>query len=242
MSDFQQQALQLAAQQQSPAWLANLRSHAASEWQNITWPTRKTEHWKYTSLASLQKNPPEQWAGTLGSWKSEIDFIEVDAIRLVFVNGIFDAQNSSELPPEVVLFSQANGHQQAIIEQHLGSVVEGKQHIFATLNNAWWNEGGLVHVARNQRLGRRLDVPGDQGRVQRPRELIGQDRLAGARLALDQQGALQRHRGIDGDLQVVGGDVVGRAFEPAHEQPAPIGGDEQVAYQDAPEQAATKVR
>ncbi|MNE22620.1 hypothetical protein D3C80_1158370 [compost metagenome] len=73
-------------------------------------------------------------------------------------------------------------------------------------------------------LGRRFDVPGDQGRIQRAGQFIGQNRLAGARLALDQQGTLQRHRSIDGDLQVVGGDIVGRAFEPAHEKPAPIRG------------------
>ena len=158
MNDFQQQALHLAAQQQSPTWLAQRRSQAATEWQNTLWPTRKTEHWKYTSLASLQKNPPAQWAGTIASWKNEIDFIAVDAIRLVFVNGIFDAENSSELPPEVVLFSQANAPQQAIIAQHLGSVIEGKQHIFATLNNAWLNEGVLVHVARNQHLTRPVYV------------------------------------------------------------------------------------
>ena len=55
MSDFQQQALQLATTQQSPMWLNGLRAQAAFDWQKVIWPTRKTEHWKYTSLASLQK-------------------------------------------------------------------------------------------------------------------------------------------------------------------------------------------
>lgn len=152
MSDFQQQALQLAAQQQSPTWLASLRSQAATDWQNIVWPTRRTEHWKYTSLASLQKNLPAQWASVNSDWKSQVDFVAVDAIRVVFVNGVFDAVSSSNLPPEVVLFSQATAAQQAIIEKHVGTVVEGSQHIFATLNNVWLSEGVLVHVARNQNL------------------------------------------------------------------------------------------
>lgn len=152
MSDFQQQALQLAAQQQSPVWLADLRAQAANDWQAANWPTRKTEHWKNTSLASLQKNIPVQWASASADWHSQVDYIPVDAIRLVFVNGVFDVASSSELNENVVRFSQANAQQQAVIQLHLGKVVQGAQHLFATLNNAWLDDGILVHVARNQNL------------------------------------------------------------------------------------------
>lgn len=154
MSDFQQQALQLAAQQQSPAWLGTLRTQAANDWQHVTWPTRKTEHWKNTSLASLQKNSPQTWATKATSLNVEAEFIAVDAIRLVFVNGVFDAASSSELSAEVVRFSQVNDVQQQLIAQHLGKVVEGPQHLFATLNNAWLDDGVLVHVPRNQTLAK----------------------------------------------------------------------------------------
>jgi Fe-S cluster assembly protein SufD len=152
MSDFQQQALQLAAQQQSPEWLADLRAQAANDWQAVNWPTRKTEHWKYTPLQSLQKNLPVQWASASANWQSQVDYIPVDAIRLVFVNGVFDEASSSELTENVVRFSQANAQQQAVIQEHLGKVVQGAQHLFATLNNAWLDDGILVHVARNQNL------------------------------------------------------------------------------------------
>lgn len=150
MSDFQQQALKLAAQQQSPAWLANLRAQAANDWLNVGWPTRKTEHWKYTSLASLQKNIPDAWATTADSASVESELIAIDAVRLVFVNGVFDESHSSALPAEVVRFSLANEAQQNIIIEHLGKVVEGPQHVFATLNNAWVNDGILIHVPANR--------------------------------------------------------------------------------------------
>lgn len=158
MSDFQQQALALAAQQKSPAWLAGLRAQAAMDWPNVIWPTRKTEHWKYTPLASLQKtildtiNNSALAAVASSEWKADVEFIPVDATRLVFVNGVFDAASSSELPDYVVRFSQANAVQQQVIAQHLGKVVEGQQHLFAVLNNAWLDDGVLVHVPRNQRL------------------------------------------------------------------------------------------
>jgi hypothetical protein len=42
---------------------------------------------------------------------------------------------------------------------------------------------------------------------------LGEHGLAGARLALDQQRALQADRGVDREHQVGGGDVVLGAFE-----------------------------
>lgn len=153
-ADFQQHALKLAAQQQSPAWLGDFRARAANDWFDLAWPTRKTEHWKYTSLASLQKNIPLSWSEQSTKAAIESEFIAVDAIRLVFVNGVFDQARSSELPVEVVRFSQANDTQQKLIVQYLGKVVEGPQHLFATLNNAWVDDGVLVHVSRSQTLAK----------------------------------------------------------------------------------------
>ena len=160
MADFQQQALTLTSQQKSPAWLAALRSQAANDWQNVQWPTRKTEHWKYTSLASLQKTSLTLVNSTAATsdWKSEVEFIDVDAVRLVFVNGVFDAANSTNLPENIVRFSQANLAQQKVIEQYLGKVVDGPQHLFATLNSAWLDDGILVYVPRNQTLDRPVYV------------------------------------------------------------------------------------
>jgi Fe-S cluster assembly protein SufD len=155
MSDFQQQALRLAQQQQGLSWLQDFRAQAANDWTAQAWPTRKTEHWKYTSLAALQKFTPQDWGQSAAE---SIEFIELDATRLVFVNGVFDAARSSELPAEVVRFSQANGAQQAVIEQHLGAVVDGKQHLFATLNNAWLNDGVLVQVPRGVNLAKPIYV------------------------------------------------------------------------------------
>ena len=57
------------------------------------------------------------------------------------------------------------------------------------------------------------------GAFERGGDLLGQHGLAGAGLALDQQRPLQPDRGIDGDGEIFGGDIVlgagethGRAF------------------------------
>jgi Fe-S cluster assembly protein SufD len=77
--------------------------------------------------------------------------IPLDAIRLVFINGQFSAEHSNESDC-VVRFSQAIGAQQSLIKAHLGKILEGERHLFATLNSAWLEEGVLVHVPRGQRL------------------------------------------------------------------------------------------
>ena len=51
------------------------------------------------------------------------------------------------------------------------------------------------------------------GRAERTRDLLGEHRLAGAGLALDEQRPLQRDRRVDREHQVGGGDVGVGAFE-----------------------------
>lgn len=190
MSDFQQQAIRLAAQQQAPAWLAPLRQQAAESWLNCAWPTRKTEHWKYTPLSSLQKGAFSSWSDGdkthVGSVNDE-SFIAIDATRLVFVNGVFDAERSSDLPVEVVRFSAANAAQQALIATHLGKVVEGEQHLFAILASAWTDDGVLLHVPHQQQLNKpvyivHLSVPTAEPAVVNQRLLVVLDEGAKATL------------------------------------------------------------
>ena len=66
----------------------------------------------------------------------------------------------------------------------------------------------VVFVQALLRLGGGLDVPGQKRRAERLGDFLRQHGLAGAGLALDQQRALEHDRGVDGDLEVVGGDIV----------------------------------
>ena len=177
MTDFQQDAVRLAAQQQSPDWLAGLRQQAAEDWLQASWPTRKTEHWKYTPLLPLQKDGFKHWAKATSDWQSAVEFIDLDATRLVFVNGVFDAANSSALPEGVVRFCDATDSARALIQQHLGKVVDCDRHLFATLSNAWAADGVLVHVPRNQALEKpvyivHVSTPGVEPAIANQRVLV----------------------------------------------------------------------
>lgn len=159
MSDFQQQALQLAGQQDSPDWLTELRNSGARQWLKAPWPNRKTEQWKYTPLAPLQKTGFTQWAEKTANWQDRIEWLELDATRLVFVNGVFDAEASDQLPVEVARFGDASVAQQAVIAEHLGKIVDSEHHLFAALSNAWASEDGvLVHIPKDTKLAKPLYV------------------------------------------------------------------------------------
>ena len=120
-TQFQQQALHLAAAQQAPDWLSALRFAGAEQWLQAGWPGRRTELWKYTPLQALQKTPFQNASGALHSIPANT-LLDVDATRLVFVNGILDAGASSLGQTGVVLFSAASPEQQALIAKQMAEI------------------------------------------------------------------------------------------------------------------------
>jgi Fe-S cluster assembly protein SufD len=129
-----------------------LRAKGAQEWDSAKWPTRKTELWKYTPLQALERAAFVPRGDVTNALDSVPAMIDIDATRVVFVDGCYCASLSSGASDSVVLFSAANDSQRAIIQSKLGTVVSTKRHLFASLNNAWVGEGVLVHVPKNTRL------------------------------------------------------------------------------------------
>ena len=66
---------------------------------------------------------------------------------------------------------------------------------------------GVVDVEAVLRLAGRLHVPADELEPERLGQVLGEQRLAGARLAAHQQRPLERERHVHGLAQLVGRDV-----------------------------------
>ena len=153
-AEFQQQAINLGKQQSVLDWLATAREQGQNAWQSHVWPTRKTEAWRYTSLLPVEN---EQWqlsdAGSDALPQSALsELIEMDAYRLVFVNGQLNAELSSELPVTLVSFTDADTDQQVVIQQHLNQVADQQTHLFTALSSSLLQQGVLLHLTQNQRL------------------------------------------------------------------------------------------
>lgn len=148
--EFQQQALAIADQQSPLSWLADIRQQGAEVWKSQNWPTRKTEAWRYTSLLPVEN---QQWhLSQIASSPDLSEQIDLDAYRLVFVNGHLNRELSTDCPAQLVAFADADATQQALIQQHLNQVVDQQQHLFASLSSSWLHEGVLLQIDENQRL------------------------------------------------------------------------------------------
>jgi Fe-S cluster assembly protein SufD len=151
MGSFLQQPIEAAAQR-VPEGLRALRQRGESRWRQTPLPTRRSEAWKYTSLAALRDDyrlatdaatPPAALPAEIGDG--------FGGARLVFVDGVYQPTLSdAELPAGVhlVRFSEANAEQAARIAAHLDSAVsgEGGDHPFAALSSAALSEGVFLEV------------------------------------------------------------------------------------------------
>lgn len=171
LSAFQQRALKLAAEQADsvPASLQAIRERGADAFSQAQWPGRKVENWKYTSLQPMQTYERASWVrptDTAAITNALAELPELDATRLVFVDGQFNAELSAALPAGVTLFSQADAAGQAVLAQHLGQITmqtpavpsTQRRNLFADLSDAWLQDGLLLSLAANTALERPLYI------------------------------------------------------------------------------------
>ena len=164
MSDLRTSVIAKAAEWTSLSWLAPYREQSLARVNAGQWPDLRQEHWNHSPIKRLHSalsNPTD--AATLSDLSDAIP--ELDAMRLVFVNGQFDAA-ASDFAPEngltLVAFSDANDEQQKQIMTHLGSCLnyadKRERHIMADFNGALLSDGLFVHVGKNVQVSRPIEV------------------------------------------------------------------------------------
>ena len=161
MADFAQAAVALEPAE-APTWLRPVNERGRKQWRAQPFPTRKTEAWKYTSLKDLRETylrwPQPAAPAGLEKW---VAIPGLSSCRVVFVNGYFSPELSSgELPSgvELVRFAEADDAQRQRIEKLLGSIADGKEHLFAALNESWLRDGLYLRVAQNTRVETPIQV------------------------------------------------------------------------------------
>ena len=148
MSKLMQENLALASAA-APDWLAASHADARERWASASLPTRKTEQWKYTDISAIDREfeagePVAVDAGTV-----EALVPDCGGARLVFVNGHYiHSLSTIEAESGLMLtrFADADATQAALIQEHLGSVVQKDQHLFATLNSAALSDGVFLQI------------------------------------------------------------------------------------------------
>lgn len=131
-------------------WVAPLRADALARLRAMGLPQRRDEYWKYTRPDTLtQVEAPK--AAVLKSDEAPV-FDGVDRLRIVFVDGVFDAEASDDLSLEGVTIERlATADSDLHWAKNLYGVLETRGQTpvsrpLAALNTAYATDGVLIHV------------------------------------------------------------------------------------------------
>ena len=144
------------------AWATEARGAALARVRKAGLPARRDEYWKFTRPDSLTQVEASEAA--LFDAGDEIVFGSIDALKIVFVDGVFDAEASDDLSLEGVTIERLAdaGAKDIHWARDLYGVLEerGQSHVdrpLAALNTAYAGDGIVLHVT---------------GRVSKPISLI----------------------------------------------------------------------
>jgi Fe-S cluster assembly protein SufD len=154
---FEQIAGSARARAEAP-WLRKLRSDAFARFQELGFPAPDDEAWKYTSVAPVTRTtwqiaPPEPRRHRFPTIPLDLSA----SLRLVFVNGRFSKELSSDLaalPEGVELASIA-----VVVRDHpdwlqpfLGRHASSEKSAFTAWNMAFFEDGAFVRIRRDAAL------------------------------------------------------------------------------------------
>ncbi len=189
MVSFRELGKRLAGKQ--PAWLSRIRREAIERFAELGFPTTRNEEWKFTSVAPLAKisfSPAAQESLAGFSKDMSQEWLgEGLRNRLVFVNGHYSESLSSigNLPRGVLGGSLAAALQQtdSQLEAHLARYANYRNHAFAALNTALWEDGAYLRIPQGTVVEEPVHVlyistAGKQAIVSHPRTLVVADRDA----------------------------------------------------------------
>lgn len=130
-----------------------LRTKAKESLDNIAFPTKKDEEWRFTDLKSITTNKFESVEiGVLqsGLKLEEYHLPEAMHSRLVFIDGNFSSAHSAiEGMPDGVIVGNINeysDHEQ--LRLHLGTITNYQDDVFVPLNDVNFQDGTFIYVPK----------------------------------------------------------------------------------------------
>jgi Fe-S cluster assembly protein SufD len=173
-------------EEKHPSWVFPLRKAGMARFAEQGFPTINDEDWRFTNVSPIAKLPfkpafsPNR-DGIGSQTIADFSFGQLAAHRLVFVNGHFLSELSSAPAQSdgVVIANVAAAliSHPALLEKHLGRYSQAEDNAFASLNTAFFQDGGFVYVP----AGRVVEKPihllyistaTDPGTTSHPRNLV----------------------------------------------------------------------
>ncbi|MDO5646668.1 SufD family Fe-S cluster assembly protein [Paracoccus sp. (in: a-proteobacteria)] len=136
----------------SGGWAAAARADALARLRDMGLPGPRDEYWRFTDPKLFNAPTPEPFAVTVPNPYAPL-FGDVDRLKLVFVDGVFDADQSDDLTldgAEISILSQVDTQPDHWAAAYYGRLESAGQNPvprpFAALNTAAATEGVLIRV------------------------------------------------------------------------------------------------
>ena len=134
--------------------MTSLKGSAIKRFEELGFPTKKNEEWKYTDVSVFLKNnfiPAENNLKlTIADIKSFIPVSEKQIV-LVFENGAFNKELSqlAALPKGLIAGDLKSNAHHVAVKTHLGKIATDKNESFVALNTALFHQGAFVYADKN---------------------------------------------------------------------------------------------
>lgn len=144
---------------QSKSEFNTFRRVAMDRFKAEGFPVKKMEMWKYTSLKKLVETPFTNFFEPLTSTLKSSDIAQFDvpglnSFKLVFVNGSFQPQLSSNGTfadgITVESLTDARNSNSELFFKYFGNVMNNHNDSLDSLNTAFCNEGVFIHAAKSK--------------------------------------------------------------------------------------------
>lgn len=134
-------------------WLKNLRQAAVARFDESSFPDAQSEDWKFTSVAPLLKIPyalPDK-AAVPAALRERLEAESLpDALRLVFVNGVFSSELSrlDKKPDGLAISNLASVTNDDVVRTHLAALTSDQDQPFTALSTAFLHDAAVVILPR----------------------------------------------------------------------------------------------
>ena len=143
----------------------NIRTSAIKKFQDLGFPSKKLENWKYTSLNQILKEDYTVFAkqkNVINFKKVKDYFIDnIESYKIVFVDGYFDpflSQTSHEGIDICIMSAALNKAKYSdVIKKYFNKISDEKDSL-TSLNTAFSKEGVYIHVPKNTLVEKPVEV------------------------------------------------------------------------------------
>jgi Fe-S cluster assembly protein SufD len=158
VASFQQYRADLNGHRDHP--LSKFKQAGFEEFEGMDFPTTRDEDWKYTSVQRMLRHDFQEVKATSQTvYVEEFSFPELNAIQLVFVNGIYNEELSSDLkvvPGGLMIHSMEealeNDDYRAWIDNQIAYEGGTAKNVFLPMNRAFAQSGLFIKTVKGVRI------------------------------------------------------------------------------------------